>query len=101
MGTWPYLFPERIVAARLVSGGRNMKNVMYYYNGIQAEEELHEDEVVDKLAQGEVMERAGEYWRIIEVKPVTVASQPTRIDVVEVFLAGPVPGCVATQILPS
>jgi hypothetical protein len=64
---------------------------MYYYNGVQSEEELHEDEVVDKLAQGEVMERAGEYWRIIEVKNVTVASEPPRIDVVEVFLAGPVP----------
>jgi hypothetical protein len=37
------------------------------------------------------MERAGEYWRIIEVKNVTVASEPPRIDVVEVFLAGPVP----------
>jgi hypothetical protein len=68
-----------------------MKNVMYYYNGLQSEEELHEDEVVDKLVQGEVMERAGEYWRIIEVKTVTVASEPPRIDVVQVFLAGPVP----------
>jgi hypothetical protein len=68
-----------------------MKNVMYYYNGLQSEEELHEDEVVDKLVQGEVMERAGEYWRIIEVKTVTVASEPPRIDVVEVFLVGSVP----------
>ena len=68
-----------------------MKNVMYFYNGVQSEEELHEDEVVDKLVQGEVMERAGEYWRIIEVKPIIVASEPARIDVVEVFLAGPVP----------
>jgi hypothetical protein len=68
-----------------------MKNVMYYYNGVQSEEELHEDEVVDKLVQGEVMERAGEYWRIIEVKSVMVAGEPQRIDVVEIFLAGPVP----------
>jgi hypothetical protein len=66
-----------------------MKNVMYYYNGVQSEQELHEDEVVDKLAQGQVMERAGEYWRITEVKTVIVASEPARIDVVEIFLAGP------------
>ena len=37
-----------------------MKNVMFYYNGIQAEEELHDDEVVEKLAEGQVMERAGD-----------------------------------------
>jgi hypothetical protein len=51
-----------------------MKNVMYYYNGVQGEEELHEDEVVDKLAQGQVMERDGEYWRIIEVDTLPVVS---------------------------
>jgi len=68
-----------------------MKNVMYYYNGVQSEQELHEDEVVDKLAQGQVMERAGEYWRITEVKTVILASEPTRIDVVEIFLVGPEP----------
>jgi hypothetical protein len=78
-----------------------MKNVMYYYNGIQSEQELHEDEVVDKLAQGQVMERAGEYWRIIEVKPVMVASEPTRIDVVEVFLVGPVPAIRNSESPPS
>jgi hypothetical protein len=90
-GSWTHLLPERIVAASLAKRRKNMKNVMYYYNYVQSEEELHEDEVVDKLVQGKVMERAGEYWRIIEVKIVTVASEPTRIDVVEVFLAGPVP----------
>jgi len=66
-----------------------MKNVMYYYNGVQSEQELHEDEVVDKLSPGQVMERAGEYWRITEVKTVIIASEPARIDVVEIFLAGP------------
>jgi hypothetical protein len=80
-GPFPERYTEELVAY----------DVMYYYNGLQSEEELHEDEVVDKLVQGEVMERAGEYWRIIEVKTVTVASEPPRIDVVEVFLAGPVP----------
>jgi hypothetical protein len=66
-----------------------MKNVMYYYNGVQSEQELHEDEVVDNLSQGQVMERAGEYWRITDVKTAIVASEPARIDVVEIFLAGP------------
>jgi hypothetical protein len=55
-----------------------MKNVMYYYKGVQGEEELYEDEVVDKLAHGQVMERAGEYWRIIEVETLLVVSELTR-----------------------
>jgi hypothetical protein len=66
-----------------------MKNVMYFYNGIQSEEELHDDEVADKLAKGQLMERAGEYWKIVEVQTDIVASDPVRIDVVRVFLTGP------------
>lgn len=66
-----------------------MKNVMYFYNGIQSEEELHDDEVTDKLAKGQLMERAGEYWKIVEVQTDIVASDPERIDVVRVFLTGP------------
>ena len=66
-----------------------MKNVMYFYNGIQSEEELHDDEVADKLAKGQLMERAGEYWKIVEVQTDIVASDPARIDVVRVFLTGP------------
>jgi hypothetical protein len=75
-----------------VSGGRagwNMKNVMYHYNGIQDEEELHDDEVMEKLVAGQIMERAGQYWKITDVETVLVASDPERIDVVKVFLAGP------------
>jgi hypothetical protein len=68
-----------------------MKNVMYFYNGVQSEEELHDDEVADKLANGQLMERSGEYWRIVEVKTDMVASNPARIDVVKVFLTGPEP----------
>jgi hypothetical protein len=64
---------------------------MYFYNGVQSEQELHEDEIMNKLAQGQVMERAGEYWTIVEVQTVTVASDPERIDVVKVFLTGPRP----------
>jgi hypothetical protein len=85
----PHTKIRRILASQQ-SGGL-MKNVMYFYNGVQREEELHEDETVDKLSQGQVMERAGEYWRIVEVLTVVVASEPRRIDVVKVFLSGPVP----------
>jgi hypothetical protein len=50
-----------------------MKNVMYFYNGIQSEEELHDDEVADKLAKGQLMERAGEYWKM----PSATQTPPT------------------------
>ena len=66
-----------------------MKHVMYFYNGVQSEEELHDDEVAAKLTEGEIMERAGEYWKIVGVETVTVASNPERIDIVKVFLMGP------------
>ena len=33
-----------------------MKNVMYYYNSAEGEEELHEDEEVDKLVKGGVVD---------------------------------------------
>jgi hypothetical protein len=66
-----------------------MKNVMYHYNGVQGEQELHDDEVADKLAEGQTIERAGEYWKIIDVQTDTIASDPERIDVVKVFLEGP------------
>jgi hypothetical protein len=38
-----------------------MKHVVYYHNGVEGEEELHEDEEVAKLVKGEVVERASEY----------------------------------------
>jgi hypothetical protein len=66
-----------------------MKNVMYFYNGVQSEEELHDDEVADKLGKDQLMERAGKYWKIVEVKTEMIASDPVRIDVVKVFLTGP------------
>jgi len=69
--------------------GHEMKNVMYHYNGVQDEEELHDDEVMEKLVAGQIMERAGQYWTITDVETVLVASDPERIDVVKVFLAGP------------
>jgi hypothetical protein len=71
--------------------GLIMKNVMYFYNGVQSEEELHDDELVAKLTEGQIMERAGENWKIVQVETVTVASEPERTDVVKVFLSGPEP----------
>jgi len=68
-----------------------MKNVMYYYNAVEGEEELHEDEEVAKLVNGEVIERNGEYWRITEVLTTTGLGTPKPLDIVRVFLAGPVP----------
>jgi hypothetical protein len=68
-----------------------MKQLMYFYNGVQSEEELHDDEVAAKLTGGEIVERAGEYWKIAGVETVTVASNPERIDIVKVFLVGPQP----------
>ena len=66
-----------------------MKDVLYHYNGVQGEQELHDNEVVDNLTEGQVIEHAGEYWKIVGVETVTVASNPERIDIVKVFLMGP------------
>jgi hypothetical protein len=68
-----------------------MKNVMFFYNGVQSEEELHDDEVADKLGKDQLMERAGKYWKIVEVRTDMIAGDPVRIDVVKVFLTGPEP----------
>ena len=62
---------------------------MYYYNGVRGEEELHDDEIVDKLIEGQIIERAGKYWKIIEMHRMVVATDPERVDVVNVFLEGP------------
>jgi hypothetical protein len=67
-----------------------MKHVVYYYNGVEGEEELHEDEEVAKLVKGEVVERASEFWRIIQIHTTIGISEPKPIDIVKVFLAGPV-----------
>jgi hypothetical protein len=72
-----------------------MKSVLYYYNTVEGDEEIHEDEEVEKLVKGETIERNGEYWRIVDVvKPVAeVESDAATIDldVIRVYLAGPQP----------
>ena len=67
-----------------------MKSVMYYYNGVEGEEELHEDAEVDRLVKGGVIERNGENWEIVETLTTVGLSVPKPIDIVRVYLAGPV-----------
>jgi hypothetical protein len=65
-----------------------MKNVMYHYNSAEGEEELHEDEEVDKLVKGGVVERNGENWKIVEILATVGVSVPKPLDIVRVYLAG-------------
>ena len=65
-----------------------MKNVMYYYNSAEGEEELHEDEEVDKLVKGGMVERNGENWNIAEILTTVGLSVPTPIDIVRYILRG-------------
>ncbi len=72
-----------------------MKSVLYHYNAVEGEEEIHEDEEVGKLVIGETIERNGEYWRIIAiVKPVAEVetdADTIDLDVIRIYLAGPQP----------
>ncbi len=70
------LYPKRTVAGSGQERGAKVKSVIYYYDAIEGEEELHEDEEVAKLVKGEVIERNGEYWRITEVLTTTGLGTP-------------------------
>jgi len=67
-----------------------MKNIVYYYNGIEGEEELHENNDGTNLIQGAVMERVGENWKIIDVRVHTAASALRPLDLIKVYLEGPI-----------
>ncbi len=67
-----------------------MKNIVYYYNSIEGEEELHENNEVTDLIQGAVMERAGENWKIIDVRVHIAASALRPLDLIKVYLEGPI-----------
>ena len=45
-----------------------MKSVVYYYNNVEGEEELHENEEAAKLLVGAMIERVGTYWKITRVQ---------------------------------
>jgi hypothetical protein len=66
-----------------------MKAVVYYYNAVEGEEELHEDEEIAKLVKGEPIERNGKLWRISDIVVTTGIGTPKPLDSVRVFLAGP------------
>jgi hypothetical protein len=70
-----------------------MKSVLYYYNAAEGEEEIHEDEEVEKLVTGDTIERNGEYWRIVDivkrVAAIEADADTIDLDVVRVYLAGP------------
>ncbi len=64
-----------------------MKTVMYHYNGSEGVEELHEDDEVAKLAVGNVIEREGEYWRIIDMKMYIAVSAERPLDLMYILRA--------------
>jgi hypothetical protein len=67
-----------------------MKSVSYYFNGVEGGQQLHENEEMEKLKEGEVIELAGEYWTVLEVR-VLATNASADIDSVRVFLKGPNP----------
>ena len=63
---------------------------MYYYNGVEGEEELHEEDYLTGLKKENVIERRGVHWRIIDVLTTTGIGTPRPLDSIRVFLVGPV-----------
>jgi hypothetical protein len=60
-----------------------------YDNSAEGEEELHEDEEVDKLVKGGVVERNGKNWKIVEILTTVGVSVSKPRDIVRVYLTGP------------
>ena len=67
-----------------------VRAVMYYYNALEGEEELHDEDYLTRLKKGNVIERRGENWRIIDVVTTTGIGTPKPVDSIRIFLAGPV-----------
>jgi hypothetical protein len=66
-----------------------MKSVVYYYNNVEGEEELHENEEVAKLLVGAMIERVGTYWKITRVQAEIAVSNQQPLDELQVYLEGP------------
>jgi hypothetical protein len=66
-----------------------MKSIMCHYNGCEGVEELRENDEVAKLLQGMVIERGGEYWRIIQIQMHIAVSEERPLDLIKVYLEGP------------
>jgi len=65
---------------------KTMKNVIFFYNNVQGEEELHEDEEAAKLVAGETIEREGQYWKITKVDVQSGVSALRSLDGRRVYL---------------
>jgi hypothetical protein len=63
-----------------------MKNIIYFYNYVEGDEELHEDEEAAKLVVGETIEREGQYWKITQVDMQTGVSALRPLDAIRVYL---------------
>jgi hypothetical protein len=63
-----------------------MKNIIYYYNNVEGDDELHEDDEAAKLIVGETIEREGEYWKITRVDVQIAVSMLRPLDVLRVYL---------------
>jgi hypothetical protein len=63
-----------------------MKNVIYFYNNVEGDEELHEDEDAAKMVAGETIEREGEYWNITKVDVQIAVSASRPLDVLRGYL---------------
>ncbi len=69
-----------------------MKTIVYRFNGdsTSEEQEVDIDDEASKLSKGTVIERKGNRWRVSEIMTQTGVSAPKPIDVVRVFLVGPI-----------
>jgi hypothetical protein len=63
-----------------------MKNIIYFYNNVEGDEELHEDEEAAKLVAGETVERDREYWTITKIDLQLAVSALRPLDVLRVYL---------------
>jgi hypothetical protein len=75
------------------------KNAIYFYNNVEGDEELHEDEVAAKLVGGETIERVGKYWTITQVDAQMAVSASRPLDVLRVYLQ--TPGAGTTSQIPK
>jgi hypothetical protein len=66
-----------------------MKSVVYFYNNVEGEEELHENEEAAKLLVGAMIERVGTYWKITRVRTQIAVSNEQPLDELQVYLEGP------------
>lgn len=63
-----------------------MKIVIYFYNNVEGDEELNEDDEVARLRVGETVEREGAYWTITNVDVQLKISALRPLDVRRVYL---------------